>query len=91
MNQKVKTRIIGVAPEMVYPCGFFDEVAVDSFGGAGVHIAINSTYSIFVKLGCGLSTNTRAKLLALWSLLLVADKMGLPYMHVYGDSSVIIN
>ena len=43
------------------------------------------------KLGCGSSTNTRAELLALWASLRVAKDIGLPYLHIFGDSSVIIN
>ena len=40
---------------------------------------------------CGHSTNTRAKLLALWALLHFAKAIGIPTLHVYGDSYVIIN
>ena len=36
-------------------------------------------------------TNTRAELLALWASLRVAKDIGLPYLHIFGDSSVIIN
>ena len=43
------------------------------------------------KLGCGSSTNTRAELLALWASLRVAKDIGLPYLHIFGDSSMIIN
>ena len=42
-------------------------------------------------MGCGHSTNTRAKFLSLWALLYFADAIGLPTLHVFGDSSVIIN
>ena len=89
--KKEKIKILGVGPDMVFPYGFFDGSAIDSQGGAGVNIAISSTLSLSFKLGCGPSTNTRAKLLAFWTLLLVAQKLGLPYLHIYGDSSVIIN
>ena len=43
------------------------------------------------KLGCGSSTNTRAGLLALWASLQVTKDIGLPYLHIFGDSSMIIN
>ena len=43
------------------------------------------------KLGCGSSTNTRAGLLALWASLQVTKYIGLSYLHIFGDSSVIIN
>ena len=42
-------------------------------------------------MGCGHSSNTRAKLLALWALLFFAKEIGILSLHVYGDSSVIIN
>ena len=44
-----------------------------------------------LKLGCGSSANTRVELLALWASLRVAKDIGLPYLHIFGDSSVIIN
>ena len=44
-----------------------------------------------MKLGYGLNTNTRAELLALWDLLLFADAIGLPFLHIFGDSVVVIN
>ena len=37
------------------------------------------------------STNTRAKLLALWTLLFFAADIGIPSLSIYGDSFVIIN
>ena len=42
-------------------------------------------------LDCGKSINTRAELLALWALLFFSKEIGLPMLHIYGDSSVIIN
>ena len=42
-------------------------------------------------MGCGLNTNTRAELLALWVLQHIAKEIGIPTLHVYGDSYVIIN
>ena len=70
---------------------FFDGAAADSKGGADVCIWINEQHYIEMKLGCGLSTNMRAKLLALWDLLSIAKDIGFPYLHIFGDSSVIIN
>ena len=90
-EHKEKIRTIKAAPDMVYPCGFFNSDATDSRGAARVQIVISSSHTINFKLGCGASTNTRAELLALWVLLYVVDRMGLLYLHVFGDSSVIIN
>ena len=42
-------------------------------------------------LGCGQSINTRAELLVLWALLYFSKEIGLPMLHIYGVSSVIIN
>ena len=42
-------------------------------------------------MGCGHNTNTKSKLLALWALLDLAKEIGIPTLHVYGDSSIIIN
>ena len=42
-------------------------------------------------MGCGPSTNTRAELMALWALIVVAKLMGLSLKKIFGDSQVIIN
>ena len=47
--------------------------------------------TLSIKLGCGHSTNNRAELLALWASLYIAKDIGLPYLYVFGNSSVIIN
>ena len=90
-TKKEKIRAIGVGPDLVFPCGFFDGATAASLGGASVSIVISSSHTLIFMLGCGPSTNTRAELLAFWTLLLVAQKMGLPFLHIYGDSTVIIN
>ena len=54
-------------------------------------LAINSIHSFHIKLGCGSSSNTRPKLLALWALLYWAKAPGLPSLYIFGDSLVIIN
>ena len=70
---------------------FFDGAAADSTGGVGVCIWINEQHYFSIILGYGYNTNTRAELLALWALLYIAKDNRLPYLHVFGDSSVIIN
>ena len=42
-------------------------------------------------MGCGISTNTISKLLALWRLLFVTKEFGIPSLHVRRDSLAIIN
>ena len=66
---KKKIRIIGSAPILDYPYGFFDGAATVNMGGAAIFIAINNVHSFSIKLGCGISTNTSVEILALWALL----------------------
>ena len=70
---------------------FFDGVAASNIGGAGFTLHISSSHYFHVQMGCGVSTNTRVELLALWALLVFADTIGLPSLFVCGDSQVIIN
>ena len=52
---------------------------------------LSDSHTIGFSLGCSRSTNTRAKLLALWALLAVSKHLGIPLLTIYGDSLVIIN
>ena len=70
---------------------FFDGAMAVSNGGAGVCIWINGHHFLEIKLICGHSTNTRAELLALWESLYITKYIGLPDLHVFCNSSVIIN
>ena len=70
---------------------FFDGATTYSEGDVGVCIWINEQHFIEMKLGRGSSTNTRAELLALWALLSIAKDIGFPYLHIFDDSSLIIN
>ena len=54
-------------------------------------IHLSASYSISFTLGCGISTNTRSELLALWALLVVTCHLGIPLITIYGDSLVIIS
>ena len=60
-------------------------------GGAGFVIYISETHYFCFAVGCGICTNTRAELLALWSVLRVCYLMGLPIQMIFGDSMVIIS
>ena len=71
--------------------GFFDGVAAEGVGGAGIYLAINSNHYFHIKLGCEGSTNTREKILAMRALMHRASSLGLPSLQIFGDSSVIIN
>ena len=74
-----------------FPAGYFDGAAQLHKGGAGFVIFINETHILSFSVGCGNSTNTRAELLALWSVLRVSMLMGLPIQMILGDSMVIIS
>ena len=80
-----------MAPIYEFPVGFFDGASANLMGGIGVHLMINYDHYICMKMCVGQSTNTRSELLALWTLLFSAQLFGLPYLHIHGDSSVIIN
>ena len=87
----MKIKNIGSTHILVYPYGFFEGAAADKMGGAGFILAISSVHTFNIKLGWGHNTNTREELLALLALLLFSQDMGLPSLHIFGDSSVIIN
>ena len=86
-----KSRVVGPLPVIKYPFGFFDGETTLETGGAGIHLGISLTHTFNIKFGCGHNTNTRAELLALWILLYFAEAIGLLTLHIYGDSSVVIN
>ena len=86
-----KRRKIGPKPPHYFPVGYFDGTAQLNVGGAGFMIYLSETHYFRFSLGCGLSTNTRAELLALWSILRVSFLMGIPIQRIYGDSMVIIS
>ena len=54
-------------------------------------IYLSKTHHFSFYVGCGHSTNTRAELMALWSVLHVSILMGLPLKMIYGDSKVVIS
>ena len=76
---------------VTYRYGFFDVATASNIGGVGFTLHSSSSHFFHVQMGCGVITNTRAELLALWALLVFADTIGLPSLFVYGDSQVIIN
>ena len=86
-----RTRLIGSAPGHHYPVGYFDGAAQLGLGGAGLVIFISETHYLTFSVGVGLGTNTRAELLALWSVLKVSNMMGVPLNQIFGDSMVIIS
>ena len=54
-------------------------------------IYLSETHIFRFSVGCGYYTNTKAELLAVWSILRVCYLMGLPIQMIYRDSMVIIS
>ena len=54
-------------------------------------IYISETYFYCFSVGCGFGSNTRAELLALWSMIRTIILMGLPIKMIFGDSMVVIS
>ena len=71
---------------ITFPSGFFNGDVASNIGVVGFTLHISSTHFFHARLGCGVSTNTRAELSALWALLIFAKTMGLPSLFVYGVS-----
>ena len=90
-SRKSKIRNIGSAHVLTYPIGFFDGAFANQTRGVGIFLSISRTHYFYIMLGCGKTTNARAKLLALWDLLFFTKEIGLPMLHIYGHSSIIIN
>ena len=90
-QKTMKTRLIGPQPAHFYPVAYFDGAAKDNHGGAGFMIYLSETHHFGFSVGCGDCTNTRAELMALWSVIRVCLMMGLPIKMIYGDSLVIIS
>ena len=90
-SRKVRRRLLGCAPCMIFPCGFMDGASKCMIAGVGFCIFLNKTHHLEFSLGVGYGTNTKAELLSLWALLHSAQMMGIPLAHVFGDSIVIIN
>ena len=76
---------------MVIVIGNTDVVVSKSIDGARFSLGLNQSQSLFFKMGCGPSTNTRDELLTLWDLLVSIVSMGLHSLSVQGDFSMIIN
>ena len=82
---------MGPGPTLAFPYGFFDGAATNYKGGEGFYLALNESHSFEFAMWAGICTNTKAELMALWALLTVANRMGIPLLNIFGDSTVIIN
>lgn len=66
MNRKNKTKNIGLGPHCYDSSSFFDEADIAIVGGAGAVLYISSDHHFLIRLGCGLCSNSRLELLALF-------------------------
>ena len=87
----IKPRALGSGPSLAYPCGFVDGASAKNIGGVGFCLYQNKSLSFEFALGAGSCTNTKEELIGLWDLLHISQVMGIPTLHILGDSSVIIN
>jgi ribonuclease HI len=75
------------------PIGWFDGASqsngMQSGAGGVLHITTNThcrwTYN------CGQGSNTRAELLGTWASLLLASRLNITSLHLYGDSHIVID
>ena len=88
---KTPRNLNGLSLEYDFPVGFFYGASTLCKGGVGVHLMISTDHYFFLKLGCGQSTDTQSELLALQVLLSFSKHIGLPYLHIIGESSTIVN
>ena len=89
--KKGRCRLIGNPPVKYFPCGFIDGASNNMIVGAGLCIFLNDSHFLEFALGVGYGTNTKVELLSLWALLHISHMMGIPLVHIYGDSQAIIN
>ena len=90
-RRKNKVSVIGLGPQCYIATGFFDGAATSIAEGVGAVLYISHEHHFLIRLGCGISTNSKTELLALFCLLHVANVMGLPGILVYGDSMMVID
>ena len=86
VKKRKKTRVLGPGPNLVYPCGFLDGASTNYTGGVDIFLYLNETHSFEFVVGSGQCTNTKAKLIGLWALLLITQMMGITNLRVFGDS-----
>ena len=73
--------------------GYFDGASQDGGSRCGVGaILITPLLGRFnIKWNCGVGTNTRSELLALWSILHFARSLGIDSIQIAGDSRIIVD
>lgn len=95
-KEKFQTRMkIKKAPSLIpnWPISYFDGASqMDGEQcGVGVVMKLQDDRVYKLGLGCGIGTNTTGELLSLWCLLFYATVKHLSFLHVVGDSKIIID
>jgi ribonuclease HI len=75
------------------PTGWFDGATQGKgqFSGAGGVIKVNFHTTYRWMINCGSGSNTRAKLLGVWALLTLANRLHIYDLQVFGDSRIVID
>jgi ribonuclease HI len=91
-GQPKKTKHKILTPEET-PTGWFDGASqsngMQSGAGGVIHISPNTLCRW--TFNCGQGTNTRAELLGAWATLLLASRLNLDTLLLFGDSRIIID
>ena len=76
-----------------FPWGYFDEAAQGDPISCGARAVLYPTeeHSYRLKWGLGDGTNSKAKLLALYMLLIFSHEKGLRRLQIFKDSMIVIN
>lgn len=74
-----------------FPLGYFDSAEQFGMCGASAVLKLNHSHSFHLYVRVGMGTNTRAELLALWTLLWFTNRMQVHSLHVFGDSMSIVD
>lgn len=90
LQKKRTDRISHFKLRVDQPVLFFDGASQAGLCAAGGVIYLNDTHYFSIMLNCGIGTNMKAELLALWCVIKVANIFGLTNIKVFGDSRVTI-
>jgi ribonuclease HI len=74
-------------------CGFFDGVSqgLPPLCGVKVVFHLNHNHYIHARYVLGRRSNNKAKLIALRSLLTIAQEKGVERLHIFGNSKLVID
>jgi ribonuclease HI len=73
--------------------GWFDGAtqANGILSGVGGVLKLSGNISYRWTLNCGPGTNTRVELLGVWASLILATRLGIDHLQVFGDSKIVID